>query len=49
MKYVAKYLNILSKLTSERLENANKKWLLEPFFSLQPSESNSIDLISEEN
>lgn len=50
VKQVAQHIDILSKLTSERLESADKKWLCEPFLSLRPLvKSDTIGAISQED
>lgn len=36
LEQVANHIDTLSKLTSERLESADKKWLMEPFLALRP-------------
>lgn len=36
VEQVANHIDTLSKLTSERLESADRKWLREPFLTLRP-------------
>lgn len=36
VEQVANHIDTLSKLTSERLESADKKWLMKPFLALRP-------------
>lgn len=39
---VGRHIHTLAKLTSEKLQSADKKWVIEPYLSIQPELSNFI-------